>query len=341
MCRGTYARCFAFGLLQILFNSSGVSVQAAQVEGCPAAAPVDSQGVVIVIDSVELQDEPALTPEIRVRVLKDFKQGDLHASSAADMVWRDELAEKVQLALQDQGYFKALVDVTSGLIRAEVQRLHYWVSVQAEAGPQYRLGGVKFENVAEFDQSKLRAQLPLEEGDLFSVPKVREALDNLRRLYGKLGYIDFTAEPQTDIDEDAHRIDLTLKLNVGSQYRLRSVTILGFDAAVEKRLRSKFEAGEVFDPTTVDEFLEANRSALNGASAENSVAIVRDIQNGAVDLLFQPRMCDALNKPSTIPILPRGGAAMPRPHDFVAASIWRWDQVGLAVAYPGTRNLLL
>jgi outer membrane protein assembly factor BamA len=209
------------------------------------------------------------------------------------MGWRNEFAERVRLALQEQGYFKALVDVTSGLIRAEAQRLHYWVSIKVESGTQYRLREVKFENTTEFSLSKLRAQVPLEEGDLFSVPKVREALDNLRRLYGKLGNIDFTTEPQTDIDEDVYRIDVTLKLNVGKQYRVRSVTIHGLDAALERRLGSKFEPGEVFDFTAVDDFFKANSAGLpKGASSENSVAVVRDAQNGAVDLFFEPRRCD-------------------------------------------------
>jgi outer membrane protein insertion porin family len=281
-------------LVSALIGLPSVCAQSNEYEGCKLSSTDNPQSLVIVIDSVEFQDDVGLTPEIRGRLLDDFKRENLHASTAADMDWRDGLAEKVRLALQEQGYFKVLVDVTSGLIRAEAQRLHYWVSVQAETGPQFRLREVKFENTAEFSLSKLRAQVPLKEGDLFSVPKVREALDNLRRLYGTLGYVDFTAEPQTDIDDDVHRIDLTLKLDVGRQYRVRSVTIHGFDATVDKRLRSKFEAGQVFDSTAVNHFFESNSAVLpNGASAESSVSIVRDVQNGLVDLVFEPHRCSA------------------------------------------------
>jgi len=144
----------------------------------------------------------------------------------------------------------------------------------------------------EFSESRLRTQLHLEEGDLFNVPKVREALGNLGRLYGRLGYIDFTTEVQTDLDEDVHRIDLTLKLDVVTQYRVRSVTIHGFGTALEKALTSKFEAGQIFDGTAVNDFFKANSAALpKGTSAENGSAIVRDVQNGAVDLFFEPPRC--------------------------------------------------
>jgi len=279
------------GLIFPLPWSHSVRAQSNREE-CPAFSIANPQSVSVVIDSVEFQPEPGLTPEMRALLVDDFRHGNFVANSAADMDWREGLAEKVRFALQEQGYFKALVDITSGLIRAEAKDLHYWVSVQAESGPQYRLRKVKFANATEFSESKLRTQLQLEEGDLFSVPKVREALGNLGRLYGRLGYIDFTTEVQTDIDEEVHSIDLTLKLDVAKQYRVRSVTIHGFDTAVEKRLRSKFVAGQIFDSTAVNDFFKTNSAALpKDTSAENGLAIVRDLKNGAVDLVFEPRKC--------------------------------------------------
>jgi outer membrane translocation and assembly module TamA len=292
MCRGTYARCVAFGLIQILLSFSGVSVHAAQVEGCRAAAPIDSQDVVIVIDSVELQDEPALTPEIRARLLKDLKQGDLHASSAADLDWRNELGEKARLALQDQGYFTVSVDINSGLISAEGQRLHYWIALQITSGPQYRLGEVRFENASIFPDRLLKPEISLREGEVFNASAIREGLTKITRLYGNRGYIDATIEPRFSLDDEARRIDIIFRLEPGAQYRIGAVQVRGWSSAAEKLLRSKFEFGQVFDLTALNEFLAENKTLLpSGATEENSVTIQRDPHGGTIDIVFEYRSC--------------------------------------------------
>ena len=35
----------------------------------------------------------------------------------------------------------------------------------------------------------------MSEGDVFSTAKLRKGLENLRKLYGEFGYIDFVPEP--------------------------------------------------------------------------------------------------------------------------------------------------
>jgi outer membrane translocation and assembly module TamA len=289
---GTYVRCLALGLIPTLAWSSRVCAQSSQDEGCVVRGPSDPQSAAIVIDSLEFQDDAGLTPEMRGRLVDELTHRTFNVSSAEDAGWQNELRDEIRIPLQEQGYFKAVVDFTSGLIRAEPHRLHYWVSVRSESGSQYHLGEVRFENAAGFTEKVLRQTLPMLQGDLYSVPKVREGLDNLRRLYGRLGYIDSTAEPGTTIDEDARRIDLTLKLEVGAQYRVGALAIHGFDSEAEKFLKSKFEVGQVFDATAVHEFFRANRAVwLSGTRAENGLTLARDASSGTVGLVFEHRVC--------------------------------------------------
>jgi len=268
--------------------------ESSQDEGRPVVQAQGSTGIAIAIDSLEFEENAALTPEVRARLVNEVKNKHFQASSAADTDWQGELREEIRAPFEEQGYFKIVVDFTSGLIRAEPHRLHYWVAVHMQTGPQYHLGEVRFENASGFTDKVLRAQVPLQQGDLFSVPKVREGLDNLRRLYVKLGYIDFTTEAQTDIDDNAHRIDLTLRLNPGAQYRIGALTVRGFDPATEKILRSKLEIGQVFDAAAVHEFFKANSTSLpSSTTEENGVTIARDAQRGTVGVVFEQRVCAA------------------------------------------------
>jgi outer membrane translocation and assembly module TamA len=289
---GTYVRCLALGLLQTLIGWSYVCVHSAQVEGCPAAAPGDSQDIAIVIDSIELQEDVALTPEMRARLLDELKSKSFHASSAADTDWQGKVGQEIRTPLQDQGYFTVLVDVVSGLIRAEPHRLHYWVSVRTESGLQYRLGEVRFENALGFTDRALRPEIPLQKGELFDVSSVREGLKRIARLYNRRGYIDATIEAQFAIDSEAHQVDMTFMLDPGVQYRIGAVQVRGWSAAAEKLLRSKFEFGQVFDGTALGEFFAENKTLLpRGATAENGVTITRDVQNGTVGIVFEHRVC--------------------------------------------------
>lgn len=287
-----YFRYLVLGLLQALIWSFPLCAQSEQAEDCYEVAPPDPQSAQVVIDSLEFQENGVLTPEVQTRLVGQLKRRHYHASSPLDVDWQNEVRDEIQVALQEQGYFRAVVDLASGLIRAEPHRLHYWISVRTKSGPQYHLGVVRFEGAPRFSEGELRAQVTMQEGELFSVPKVREATKNFRRLYSKLGYIDFTAEPKTDIDENAHRIDLTFRLELGAQYRVGALAIHGFDAATEKLLESKFEIGQVFDETAADEFLKGNRAPLrSGTHVENGLTVGRDAQSGTVSIAFEHRVC--------------------------------------------------
>src|SRR5579864_6418994 len=200
----TYLRCLALGFLQTLSWAFPVYAQSGQVDDCYRVSPADPQSAAVVVDSLEFQEDAGLAPDMRVRLADEVKHRHFLISSATDRDWENELRDEIRGPLEEQGYWKAVVRFTSGLIRAEQHRFHYWVSVRTESGPQYHLGAVRFENTPMFSEGDLRAQVMMQQGDLFSVPQVREASRKLRRLYSKLGYIDFTAEPKADIDENTH-----------------------------------------------------------------------------------------------------------------------------------------
>ena len=40
------------------------------------------------------------------------------------------------------------------------------------------------------------------EGDVFSTAKLRKGIENMRKLYGEFGYIDFVPEPIFDVDPE-------------------------------------------------------------------------------------------------------------------------------------------
>jgi outer membrane protein assembly factor BamA len=64
-------------------------------------------------------------------------------------------------------------------------------------------------------RATLRDQFLLRNGDLFNVTEIRAGLERLKQLYGTHGYPHATAEPDMELDNAPHRIDLILRITEG------------------------------------------------------------------------------------------------------------------------------
>jgi hypothetical protein len=125
-----------------------------------------SQEIKVSIASVEFPVGDILPDEIRVQLRRNVeKQGFSVAPGTPDTDWLNELNEVVvREVLAKAGYFMAQTHTTPYLLRAEARQRVYAVRIEAESGPQYRLGEVQFANVTAFTQDDLRKQVRLGNG---------------------------------------------------------------------------------------------------------------------------------------------------------------------------------
>ena len=172
----------------------------------------------------------------------------------------NEDAERVRDAYQQKGYFKALVQDpqtkvrdTSGLHIPIIQKgggKAVDITVPIEEGERYRLGGITFKgNKAIANPAPLRALFPMKDGDIFDTSLVRKGLENLRKAYGQLGYINFTGVPETQIDDDKHLITLTIDVDEGKPYFVRRIEFQGNTTTRDKVIRRELalEEGQVYN----------------------------------------------------------------------------------------------
>src|SRR5207245_4813255 len=151
---------------------------------------------------------------------------------------RQKLNEDLEVGIrglyQDNGYFRVLVKEpvlenidTQGYKlgvpftgRSHGKAVN--ITIPIEEGERYRMGTLKIVS-ADPDKSlslkvdALKNIFPLKTGHLFSTAKVRKALEDYGKAYGEFGFIDFTAEPDTEIDEQEKKINLTLRFQEEKQ----------------------------------------------------------------------------------------------------------------------------
>lgn len=178
------------------------------------------------------------------------------------------------------------------LIRATQSERQYQIVVDAETGPQYRLGELVFRNASVAKQDELRALIPLKRGDLFNVVKIREGLEEIGRFYGRLGYIDATPEPETFMDEEHQVIAIVILLDEGIQYRTGKIEILGLDPQSQTHLQSRLKVGDVFNKATFEESLEEVKPSWpDSASPDRFATINRNMTQATVEIILDFRPC--------------------------------------------------
>jgi len=248
----------------------------------------------IIVDEVRFDEPIHISDSDRQQLVSELKQRNL--SDATD--WLEEFREVgIKGMWRDRGYFKVEATAKEEIVRKDSAGEHVLVIVHVDEGRQYRLGSVQFRSSdpdvpLAFPPEELRKLIPLSEGDIFAAEKIREGLDALKLLYGSEGYIDFVAEPLTDIDDGhEHRISLVMELDQQKQYRLGKIEVFGPNPAVETFLKSKLKPGDVYNWKAVEKILKENEGVLPPNISPSDFESRRNVKNGTVDLRFNFQTC--------------------------------------------------
>jgi outer membrane protein assembly factor BamA len=296
--------CMRFGILVLVGTLCSSRLGYAQSQGCVDSAPslrAPVQETKIKTISVEFDAESPLSEAFRVQAAKGIRQQEFRVTpDQGDSDWVNQAMQPIEDALRDQGYFKASVEATPHLVRALPSEKHYVLAVKIETGPKYYLGKLRFANADPdgpslvFADDFLRQQMPLKEGELFDVSKIREGLDAIMRLYGSKGYIDATPEPDTTIDESGSRIDLLIKVDEQKPYRISKIEVLGLGPATQKYLRIPQETGDVFNSILWRDFFKDNGPHLPAdASPNKNLRMRRNVRDATLEFTFDFRPCSS------------------------------------------------
>ncbi len=224
----------------------------------------------------------------------------------------DKLIEDIEVGVRglytDNGYFKVLVrdPVLENLdtqgwrlgvpLTGRTKGKAVNITIPIEEGERYRMGTLK---IASNDPDKalslkvdaLKGVFPLKQGDVFSSAKIRKALEDYGKIYGRYGFIDFVPTPETDLNEDAKRIDVTMKFDEGKQYYVRRIDFTGNTTTRDKVIRRELliDEGALFDKHAWEiSILRLNQlDYFDKLDADKAAEIKRNTKDGTVDLLLK------------------------------------------------------
>src|SRR5205807_8786331 len=102
------------------------------------------------------------------------------------------------------------------------------ITIPIQEGDKYRLKAINFtNNLAIKNAALLRQLFPIKDGDVFDTHLIQKGLDNLRKAYGEIGYINFTAVPDTQIDDEKKLLTLNVDVEEGKPFFIRRIEFQG------------------------------------------------------------------------------------------------------------------
>ncbi len=226
---------------------------------------------------------------------------------------RRKLAEDLEVGIrglyQDNGYFQVLVkDPTTETVDVDrgglpgplpvVGRKHGKstnITIPIEEGDRFRMGKLFVRNADPdkglfFKPEFLQQVFPLKEGDIFAVDKVRKALEDYRKLYGTYGYIDFTAQPVTEVDNQTKTINLTLEMDEQKQFFVRRIEFQGNVTTRDKVIRREIllDEGDVFNNRLWEiSILRLNQLDYFEPIKPEHAELKRNLKDGSVDVVLK------------------------------------------------------
>jgi outer membrane protein insertion porin family len=137
----------------------------------------------------------------------------------------------------------------------------------------------------------LKRLWPLNKGDIFSTDKVRKALKNYTSAYGEFGFIDFTPEPEEDVDDATKTINMTLKFDEQKQYYVRRIDFSGNTTTRDKVIRRELliDEGQLFNKRLWEiSILRLNQlNYFERIEADKAAEIKRNQKDGTVDITLK------------------------------------------------------
>jgi outer membrane protein insertion porin family len=172
------------------------------------------------------------------------------------------------------------------------------ITIPIEEGDRYHMGTLKIvsadpDKALSLKVEALKGAFPLKKGDIFSTEKVRKALESYGKIYGEYGFIDFTPEPDTEIDEANKVINLTLRFDEQKQYTVRRIDFVGNTTTRDKVIRRELliDEGQLFNKRYWElSILRLNQlDYFDRIEADKAAELKKNTKDGTVDITLKLR----------------------------------------------------
>lgn len=287
----------AVAILEALLDDQGYcrnTVDVVQNEVSNSIKFVVSEGARLPIAGIRFEGNRIFSSEQLTSRIDQCLVAFSNTQSAYDRDVLDYCQRRLTNFVRSQGYLQAKLEEP----RRSANEDGVVVTIPVREGALYRLGDVKIEGAPSPVTNEIKMLLPTAKGDVANGEVIGKWLyEDVRRLYGEKGFIEFTAELSPTFRSNPRRagagiIDLSITIDEGTRFRLRSVNFIGDDVP-EWELRDLFlvRDGDIFDQQLFEESIKRLNEMgwLDPLDVDKDVDYKRSGEEGLVAIIINVR----------------------------------------------------
>ncbi|MBV8553259.1 MAG: outer membrane protein assembly factor BamA [Acidobacteriaceae bacterium] len=272
------------------------------------------EGPKVKVGHIIIDGNHAMSSKEVIRAMKNLKPiGIPHSllfenlfARTYDSTKLDEDSERIRMMYMAHGYFTARVinhsekiydvygrGIKVPLFNPKKPGKRVDITMVVQEGDKYYLRNFNFVGMKLFRTPDLigRQVFHMAPGDVFSTEKMQKGLDELRKLYGNFGYIDFVPSPDPEIVPGKDQIDLTIDVDEGHQFFVRRIDFQGNTTTRDRIIRRELlvNEGDLYSQQLWEtSILRLNQLGyFEPLKAEDATQITRDTKTNTVDLLLK------------------------------------------------------
>lgn len=267
-------------------NESKIIGRLAPIEGGELAMLFQPETELQTIAFVTFEGSQAIHPLELQRVFNPTAMGEAYSKSRL----MELLHFNIRPLFEEKGRMNVQFEEAS--VERDPGSSGLLVKVNVEDGPAYTYGKVQKPEAFGLPADAVNKIFKIDSGDPVDMKVVRDSQAELDERYRRNGFLRADTKLETNVDHDAHTVDLSWTVTPGPLYKLRRLVIKGLDILSEPVVRKRWgmQIGDPYDANYPAYFLDRIRAEQMFDNLENT-RFYRDIDETAktvqVTLIFE------------------------------------------------------
>ncbi|NOX97326.1 MAG: outer membrane protein assembly factor BamA [Nitrospirae bacterium] len=160
--------------------------------------------------------------------------------------------ERIISFYQNQGFIKARIVDTQK--RLDKSKGRIYLTIKIEEGPRFEVGKINLKGNALFSDKKLRNELKMLEGDIYSPEGLKQDVARIKVYYAHKGYIFAKVDGETNVEEKEKKVNITYQIVEDGLVYIEMIEIKGNTKTKDKVLRRELtiKPGDIFDARKIE-----------------------------------------------------------------------------------------